>query len=518
MAKKINNIDKLFSNVIDDINATSSSGPKDKIPDIITFCEHKDWLALSDSNTNPIFLYPMQKIILKVFYRGSIGNEDVVLTPAELKMCDVLGLTSSDKGNIIEKYNSGELFKELILVWGRRSSKDFLASIIAAYEAMKLLECEGGDPYALYEISAANPLNILIVANSGKQSHVAFNEIREKIIKSPYFINKIGPDGITAQAIYLLTPKDKEDNVDRKKRGLPLSKGSVCVIVGHSNSDTLLGWGCIVLILDEVASYKSTGSSSSGDRIYAALTPTIRTYVRKEYQKDEDGNFIFDENGQRIVLSREYDGKTISISSPRAKEGKFYDLYSQTDQVPQRLMCRLPTWDINPTHTRESLRKEENTMSETEFNMEYGAEFAGTTIERMFSDDQIDLCFKNHNYKLREIGEPGKVYFVHIDPATSSHNYALVILHKEFLINPQTKKNDFFIVVDNIKLWCPTKNSPVILDKVDDYIVGLKKKFHIGVLSYDLWHSQNSIRRLKKAGIPNKLTHFTGPYKNIIYK
>ena len=336
MAKQTNTIDKLFSNVIDDINATSSSGPKDQIPDIITFCEHKDWLALSDSNTNPIFLYPMQKIILKVFYRGSIGNENVVLTPAELKMCDALGLTSSDKGNIIEKYNSGDLFKELILVWGRRSSKDFLASIIAAYEAMKLLECEGGDPYALYEISAANPLNILIVANSGKQSHVAFNEIREKIIKSPYFINKIGPDGITAQAIYLLTPKDKEDNVDRKKRGLPLSKGSVCVIVGHSNSDTLLGWGCIVLILDEVASYKSTGSSSSGDRIYAALTPTIRTYVRKEYQKDEDGNFVFDENGQRIVLSREYDGKTISISSPRAKEGKFYDLYAQTDQVSQR--------------------------------------------------------------------------------------------------------------------------------------------------------------------------------------
>lgn len=517
MSKKIKDIENLFDSVIDDVNNSMSTGYAKSIPDIITFCEGEEWLAMPHHPTNPIRLFPMQKLILKVFYRGTAGNEDLKLTQEEIKLCEKLGLNDPDKGDVLGKYNSGELFTELVLVWGRRAGKDFVCSVIAAYEAMKLLECEGGDPYSLYEISSANPLNILTVANSGEQAHIAFNEIRDRIVNSPYFSDKIGPEGITSSAIYLLTPKDKESNIERKKKRYPLSKGSVCVVVGHSNSDTLLGWGCIVLILDEVASYKSTGGSASGDRIYAALSPTVRTYVRRKYKQDKDGVIMVDENGQKIVEHREYDGKIITISSPRAKEGKFYELYRSAEEVPSRLMCRLATWEINPTHTRESLRKVER-MSETEFNMEYGADFSGATLERFFSDSQVESCFSGHNYKLREMGEPGKVYFAHIDPATSSHNYALLILHKEFYIDQESRKSDFFIVVDHIKLWTPTPHAPVDIDGVDDYIVRLKRKFHIALLTYDLWHSQNSIMRLRKASIPHKRTHFNFSYKNIIYK
>ena len=126
---------------------------KQKVPDIITFCEGKEWLGLPYHPTNPINLYPMQKIILKAFYRGSLGNEDIFLTKEEIERCRSLGLDNDDKGNLLAKCDNGELFRELVLVWGRRASKDFIVSIIALYEAMKLLECEGGDPYALYELA-----------------------------------------------------------------------------------------------------------------------------------------------------------------------------------------------------------------------------------------------------------------------------------------------------------------------------------------------------------------------------
>lgn len=514
MAKKKQKISDLINNIKDDINSSSEAT---EIPDIITFVENEDWLALPLHPTNPINLYPMQKIMLKTFYRGSIGNENITLSDQEIQMCLDAGLESPDKGDFIRKYESGELFRELVLVWGRRSGKDFITSIIAAYEAMKLLECPGGDPYAMYELSSANTINILTVANSSTQASIAFTEIRERILRSPYFNDKYMKDGITSTGVYLMTPKDKEMNKEAREKGGPITRGSVAIIVGHSNSDSLLGMGCIVLILDEVASYKTTGSSSSGDRIYAALTPTVQTYVKKIYETDENGDVVRDEYGQRIVKERRYDGKIISISSPRAKEGKFYELFRDAPNVSNRLSMRCPTWVINPTHTRESLRNDDNTLSETEFNMEFGAEFSGMGVEQFFLEDQLKVIFTGHDHQLSEMGKPGRVYFAHIDPATSSHNYALVIVHKEFYFNEQTKRTDYMLLVDHIKYWQPVKG-PINPEEVTEYIVGLKRKFHIGMMTYDQWASQESILKLRKAGIPNKLTRFNNMYKMTIYK
>ena len=495
--------------------AISSSETKE-IPDIVTFCEDPEWLGLANHPTNPIAMYPVQKLVLKAFYRGSIGNENLVLTEEEIEVCKKLGLINSDKGNLLEKYESGELFNELILVWGRRSGKDFTVAILALYEAMKILECPGGDPYSLYEISSANSINILTVANSAKQAQLAFQEIKDKIMYSPYFRDKYLSDGITSSSVYLLTPQDKEDNKNFKSKVLPLKKGSVCVVVGHSNSDTLLGMGCIVLILDEMASYKTTGGASSGDRIYAALTPTLSTYCRKTYKLDGSGDFVREENGQRIVEKREYDGKVIGISSPRGKEGKFYNLFVGSPDAPRRLVCRLATWEVNPTHTKESLRREHLDMSEQEFMMEFGAEFSGLAGESFFLEEQVEDCFYG-NLEIKEHGEAGFVYFVHLDPATSSHNYALVVVHKERYLDKEKNESNFVIVVDHIKCWYPTKENPINPIEIDNYVLGLKRRFYLGMLTYDQWNEQRAILKLKNAGIPNKKTQFTNRYKNIIY-
>lgn len=513
--KKTHNISDLIGDLRKDIQSTNSQR---EIPDIITFCEDSEWLGLPHHPTNPINLYPVQKLVLKAFYRGSIGNENLELTEEEIELLKELGLDNDDRGNILDKYYTDTIFKELVLVWGRRAGKDFVSSIFALYEAMKLLECEGGDPYALYELSSANTINILTIANSKSQSRLAFEEIKSKLLYSKYFQDKFDKDGFTSESIYLKTPKDKEDNKVLKEKGLSTKKGSVGIIVGHSNSDSLLGMGCMVLILDEVASYKTTGGASSGDRIYTALTPTVSTYCRKEYKKDSKGDVIVNEFGQKVINKRHYDGKIISISSPRAKEGKFYELYKSAPQVSDRLVCRLPTWCVNPTHTRDSLRQSQKTMSEAEFNMEFGAEFSGLSMEQFFVEDDVKKCFTGHSYELRERGEPGRIYFVHIDPATSSHNYAVVVLHAEYKIDPSTKKMISYIVVDHIKYWHPVKGKPISIKDVDKYVVSLKTRFHIGLLTYDAWNAQESIQKLRKAGIPHKMTRFTSRYKNIIYK
>ena len=64
MAKKKKK--QLISDLIDDISSDINiTDTKKEIPDIITFVESEEWLGLPTNPTNPITLYPLQKITLK---------------------------------------------------------------------------------------------------------------------------------------------------------------------------------------------------------------------------------------------------------------------------------------------------------------------------------------------------------------------------------------------------------------------------------------------------------------------
>jgi len=506
---------------IDSIKNSLPSASQAKIPDIITFCESPNFLGLKKYNDDGDVvsnLRLMQRIILKVFYRGSIGNEDLKLTEEELQICVDLGLNNKDKGNLLEKYYTDEIFRELVLVWGRRSGKTFLFSVIALYEAMKLLEVPGGDPYALYKLGRGSEISILTVATSADQAKLAFTETREKLINSPYFSDKFRPEGIGIDSMYLLTPQDKKDNISLRKKGVSPSKGSICIEVGHSNSSALRGKQIFVLLFDEIAQYVQTSGTSSDERLYSSLEPSVNTFFRIVEVCGKYGNPIFDEKGKRVV-KKIFDGKIISISSPLGSEGKLYQLFTQAPNKSLRLACRLPTWQVNESLTEEDLRNNSD-LSEDQFRQEYGAEFSGAGGTSFFQRECIEKIF--HNSQIRgakfvNMGSPGTVYFAHLDPASISHNYALVITHKELYLNKETKSVDFYVVVDHIKYWSPLKGKPIRVEEVDEYMIGLKNRFFFGLVTYDQWHSASSIEKLKKAGIPAKCTHFNRRYMMKIY-
>lgn len=158
------------------------------------------------------------------------------------------------------------------------SGKDFLTSIIALYETMRLLETPGGNPYAVYNLGMADPFTILTIANSAQQAKILFRQIKEKVLSSEYFRDKIIPEGVTSDAIHFLTPEDKKRNKELVEQGFQPSLGSVVVRAGHSNSDTLVGISCYVLLLDEIGLYKNTAGSSSGDSIFNSLAPAVVSF------------------------------------------------------------------------------------------------------------------------------------------------------------------------------------------------------------------------------------------------
>lgn len=483
----------------------SDDGTNPYIPDIMEFCNSKKYLNLPG---NGITLYPMQNIFLKVFYRGQRGNEHLRLTEEEINL-----LKENEMQSILDKYQSGNIFRELVLVLGRRSGKNFSAAIISLYETMKLLECPGGNPFLYYKIATGNPIYIMTIATAAEQAKLLFGEIRERAGKSEYFKNKISK--VDSETIYLLTLDDKKNNKLYEETGQGIkTDGSVVVMSGHSNSYSLLGKRVACLLLDEVASYKNTGGPSSGEEIYKALTPCTADFKTQNRKPDD----------KHIPV---YDSKIISISSPRAEEGILYKLYSEAPQSKFTVAFRLPTWKVNLSLTEESLREEFNKMTISEFNMEFGAEFSGTSGERFIPEQYIyksQEIGKELNLKQRLQGSPGVGYYAHLDPASSSHNYALTVVHAEERLRvrasekgvPQKEKYKLF-VVDHIKMWQPPSNGYINIDEVDEYIINLARRFRFVMISYDNMLPVQSIKKLRSKGIPCKLTHFRKSYKMTVY-
>lgn len=502
----------VFKKVKEDLILSSGVNLKTYIPNIIEFIYDKQYL---DFVGKGIKLFPMQEIILKSFYRGQIGNENLALTEDEIKR-----LEEEKLDKVIEKYNSGEIFRELVLVLGRRSGKDFMTGIIASYEAMRLLELPGGDPNKYYGITGGNPIFILTVATSGDQAKILFNEIKSNIQRSPYFKDKVGH--IESDKIWLLTPNDKLHNKAAREQDMLSSviPGSVVIMSGHSNSESLLGKGYFALLFDEVASYKTTGGASSGERLFSALGPGTVAFKRPIL--DENGNQTYDEYGKPAMR---LDSKMISISSPRGEEGILWKIYQESGRTPDRLAYKLPTWKVNEGITYAMLRNQNKYMTAVDFNMEFGAEFSGTHGEKFIKDSYVDMAIdigRQMGLEHRQHGIPGMVYYVHLDPAATSHNYALVLVHIEeryrYAENePRKKEKVKLFVVDHIKVWTPGTHTAISVEEVDQYILDLNKRFRIGMVSYDTWNSLSSVQKLRAKGIPTKTTQYRKQYKMFIY-
>ncbi len=56
------------------------------------------------------------------------------------------------------------------------------------------------------------------------------------------------------------------------------------------------------------------------------------------------------------------------------------------------------------------------------------------------------------------------------------------------------------------------------MSEVDETVVGLKRRFHLGLVAYDAWQSVSSIQKLRKHAIPADMRKYTRQYKMEIYK
>ncbi len=224
-------------------------------------------------------------------------------------------------------------YRKLVAVLGRRSGKDLLCLTMALHEAEYLIQLS--NPLKYYQLHGISPIHILLVSHSADQARILFTELKEKIISSNYFSDKIGH--VDSDKIWLLTKQDKQKE--------KTTKGSVVIMSAHHNSKSLLGKRIFALIFNEAMheNFKNT---------WNALVPSTA-----EFNKND-----------------KLESKIITISSARSKDDFLHQLFILSD--PSSLTVQYPTWDVVPSRSREALRDEFKFMSDEEFDMEFGGKFS----------------------------------------------------------------------------------------------------------------------------------------------
>jgi len=393
------------TNLFSEIAKEFSSGSTE-VTDIITFSESAWGLGLK--------LLPAQKFVLKCLYGlpldsgektihvPDIVNEHILYNFTEKEFLS--WLYAEKRCNM--EYTEGKIFQQLIMAMGRRAGKSTMASCVSNYELYKLLKY--GDPSEHYGYPPATILSILNVAPTDDQSSIVFDMTQNMAMQCPYLKDR--------SLHQTMTYFDLQTDADRNSTS-GKAKASLVLLAGGCSSNALRGRNAIVIVMDEMAHFIDNNGRFSGDEVYKALSPSGAAFKR--------------------------DNKILCISSPYAKFGKFYDLYTQSFQDPGiTLTFKMYSAMMNPNIAPEIL-KAARKADRTSFMCEYGGEFSDSITAWIEDENEFKRCL--HSGPIPTRGSGDIAYYYGIDLGFKNDGTAIAIVHKDL----NTKK----IVLDYANVW-----------------------------------------------------------------
>ena len=473
---------------------------KDQISELIQSLGMVPKISIGDLSEELIFLIQEYNISFNEnnFSVFKYKNYDVKQTIPRFFIRNIRKLDKSYPVKCIEVHNENNTYlctKSMI-----PTHNSMLVSIIALYETYKTIEMKNPQAY-FGNLNDGDTICILNVAVSERQATEAvFDKIRSMVLSSAYFKTKMSPGSMTNQSVRFCTERDNEINKRLAEESLPQRDGSIYLLSGHSNSDSLVGKNILVVIIDEMASMVGKdGSKMSDEELYTKLKHSGWTF------------------GQMA--------KIICISNPLTKDGKFFELYEQSFSDDRILMIQLPSYAVNPSLDRQELDAEKEAAQKAgeyeAYKMQIEARFSGGAADPFIPSEFIDAAFqKGSSRRKSEVGNPNVLYYMHLDPANNSDNYALAMVHVEkdmYNLGPDNKPKEV-VVVDHIHMWMPSvTGEPVNITDVDQYVIKLFRRFKIVSVTYDMWESASSTQLLQRMGLPARITPFNSSYKQTIY-
>ena len=373
------------------------------VVDPITFIESNWGLGIE--------LTPVQRFVVKCFYGMTllngektievpdIVNERILYRFTERQFLDFLYQEGRCSTNVVE----GRHFQNLIVCAGRRGGKSSISAAIADYEFYKLLK--KGNPSKAYNQTPGDNICVLNVSPTDDQSEIVFNKITNFATRCPYIKERFLHQ--TQSYFELQTDEDKRAS-ERSSNGKQMA--TLKSISGGCSSNGVRGQNAILIIMDEMAFFIDNNGRFSGNEVYDAIEPSRLTFGK--------------------------DGRMICISSPYAKFGKFYDLYSSNMSDPKRneqecitISFKLYSALMNPPRCPSELLKAKRREDRTMFMREYGAEFSDSVMTWIEDENELKKCVVRPT--ANAFGTIENHYYYGLDLGFKNDGTAISIVHRD---------------------------------------------------------------------------------------
>ena len=438
--------------------------------DIVTFAESPVGLKLK--------LYPAQRFILRVFYGLDLQTQ----------LQEPIIIKDGFNEHIVEKFyderdffdylyqekrinmsleawesNKGQC-NEILLICGRRASKNVLTSIITVHQLYLLLSIQ--DPHRYFNVMPSDAIGVILVSNSEDGANRIYNSISNMLQNSKFFRPYIASASL-AGGMWLMSDSFK----DEVEQGVTHATNGNIWVQASAATGKVRGGSNIIVVMDEIAHFYDSDSQSKNlhadEDIYRALTPSI-------------WGFVSPETGRGA-------GKSFVLSSPNGKRGLLYDFYKKSFGQNNRLMINTPSNWINPQLAPDTIKDSFN-QSELGYRQEFLAEFIDITGNWITDLERLYACFDSANKNVMQ-QRVDAYHFLGLDLAFTNDRSVIAVGHCQTDI-PQVElgklayydmlaKDGLYYVIDYIHIFEARKGIPISPDVVLDTLRAVYNRFRI---------------------------------------
>ncbi|WP_145052796.1 hypothetical protein [Paenibacillus xylanexedens] len=481
----MSNLENLFDSFLS--MADNSSGTVGQFweepVDLLTFFTHKDYLRETP--------YPGKQTELLEAVNAILWNKltEGSLCPEDLKEV-----------------------QEMVVMFGKGSGKDFLASGILAYVCYLL--CCMNDPQDYFDFGQDEPIDLINVAiNAYQANNVFFKKLKARLNNCKWFVRS----GMEPKAFneYQLTK-----NQIRFARGITAHSA-------HSEADSFEGFNPLMIIFDEFGGF----DPDKAEDAYA----TLRSSAVSRYN-------------EKLLL--------IFISFPRHQEDMMMTKYREATEKHDPLVWASigASWEVNPRIKRSSLDKDyerdpegsklkyecippayaEGLFQFPEMIDRAVATGRASQIPNLLVQNKISTRLLANNTERHFIGlelhnlqlDPSFTYYLGGDGGVTTDSYVLVLGHAEPTLATVVEEGQTVQkwvnkpVEDLILEWVPSKKDrlPVDLLNVADIIETICRQVHVKKALFDKFNSAEVVQRLMSYGVEAEDKNFSNPFQFQIYQ
>jgi hypothetical protein len=412
-------------------------------------------------------------------------------------------------------------YHELVLVWGKGSGKDLLASIIIAYVAYVVLCLR--NPQRYFGLAPRESIDIVNVATRAEQARDVFFEKLKSHLDRPCF-QRYQPRVVSQKVEFL----------DKRVRLHSL----------HSKAQKWEGYNLLAWVMDEADAFQTAEGHANADEVYGVLRSSAvsrfpdRRWIGLilSYPRSETG-FVL-EHARRAQA----DGTAYVDIAPTWEVHPFYDpthpLYRgfafvevNGYRVPEPFA---PDFRSNPSLAAMTYLCQPPPMAGAFFEEPSFLERCAdpnlppavwavprTTVRQAQPDDEQRVYVAWE--LVRQVTPAGPyMYYLHGDPGERRDAFALCLAHTlpETVTVTSVEQEVTLnrVVVDVLLEWVPRPGVPVDMLNVRDVIVQLCAWYPVVQVTFDQFQSAQVVQELLELGINAKQLSFSRKQQLQMYR